>query len=125
MFTDAHRKPTLIALTLIVILGIVASACAAPTPQVVEKLVEKEKVVQQTVVVEKEKVVEKPVIQTQVVEKSVVVTATPAPAAAGQRYGRRPDVALRDPRLRPHGPGFGRRLRPVHHRLPLHAVVRA
>lgn len=45
------------------------TACAAPTPQVVEKVVEKtvvvekpvEKVVQATVVVEKEKVVEKPV----------------------------------------------------------------
>jgi ABC-type transport system substrate-binding protein len=85
MFSRAQRKPIAIALTLIVIAGIIASACAAPAPQVVEKIVEKpvEKVVQQTVVVEKEKVVEKPVIQTQVVEKSVVVTATPAPAAAG------------------------------------------
>jgi peptide/nickel transport system substrate-binding protein len=58
----------------------ILSACATPTPQVVEKVVtqvvEKEKVVQATVVVEKEKVVEKPV------EKPVVVTATPVPPTA-------------------------------------------
>jgi ABC-type transport system substrate-binding protein len=83
MYTATHRKPIAIALSLVVILSIIISACATPTPQVVEKIVEKEKVVQQTVVVEKEKVVEKPVIQTQVVEKAVVVTATPAPTAAG------------------------------------------
>ena len=85
MFRSAHSRPAAIVLSLVVIFGIIASACAVPTPQVVEKIVEKpvEKVVQQTVVVEKEKVVEKPVIQTQVVEKAVVVTATPAPTAAG------------------------------------------
>ena len=80
-------------LTLVVAASLVLSACAAPTPQVVEKekvvekpvvqtvVVEKEKVVEkpvvQTVVVEKEKVVEKPVVQTVVVEK--VITATPSP----------------------------------------------
>ena len=56
--------------------------CAAPTPQVVEKVV--------TQVVTQEKVVEKQVIQTQVVEKQVEkvvekeVTPTPAPTAAPQ-----------------------------------------
>jgi len=81
MFSAVHRKPIAVALTLVVILGIIASACAAPTPQVVEKIVEKpvEKQVEKVVT----QVVEKPVIQTQVVEKSVVVTATPAPTAAG------------------------------------------
>jgi hypothetical protein len=60
-------------------------ACAAPTPQVVEKQVVVEKPVVSTVVVEKEKVVEKPVVATVVVqkevvvEKEVVVTATPVP----------------------------------------------
>jgi len=56
----------------------VLSACAAPTPQVIEKVVEKpvEKIVTQQV----EKVVEKPVekIVTQQVEK--VITVTPVPA---------------------------------------------
>ena len=58
------------------------AACAAPTPQVVEK-----QVVQTQVV---EKVVEKPVVQTQVVEKVVQQTAVPvvetvvvAPSKAG------------------------------------------
>jgi peptide/nickel transport system substrate-binding protein len=60
---------------LLVILAMLANACAAPTPQVIEKQVEK--VVTQ--------IVEKPVVQTQVVEKSVekivekVVTPTPLP----------------------------------------------
>jgi ABC-type glycerol-3-phosphate transport system substrate-binding protein len=49
------------------------AACAAPTPQVVEKVV--------TQVVEKEKIVEKPVevekVVTQVVEKQVLLTAVP------------------------------------------------
>jgi len=49
--------------------GIMAAACATPTPQVIEKEVPVEKVVVQTVVVEKEKAVEK------------VVTATPVKAA--------------------------------------------
>ena len=63
-------------LSLVMVASMLLSACAAPTPQVVEKIVEKpvEKVVQQTVVVEKS--VEKQV------EKQVVVTATPAPTKA-------------------------------------------
>ncbi len=60
-------------LGLMVVLSMVLSACAAPTPVVVEKVVEKPVV--QTVVVEKEKVVEKPVVQTVVVE----ITPTPVP----------------------------------------------
>ncbi len=60
----------------VVVLAMLLTACAAPTPQVVEKVVEKP-VVQTQVV---EKVVEKPVEK--VVEKAVVVTATPAAAKA-------------------------------------------
>jgi len=63
--------------TLLVIVAALTSlvtACAAPTPQVVEKEVVVEKPVVQTVVVEKEKVVEKPVVETVVVEKPVVET---------------------------------------------------
>lgn len=60
----------------VVVLAMLLTACAAPTPQVVEKVVEKP-VVQTQVV---EKVVEKPVEK--VVEKAVVVTATPAPTKA-------------------------------------------
>jgi branched-chain amino acid transport system substrate-binding protein len=56
-------------LTVLVVLGIVAAACAAPTPEVVEKEVVVEKPVVETVVVEKEVVVEKPVVETVVVEK--------------------------------------------------------
>ncbi|MBM4457624.1 MAG: ABC transporter substrate-binding protein [Chloroflexi bacterium] len=52
------------------------TSCATPTPQVVEKIVEKpvEKIVEKPVEKVVEKVVEKPV------EKQVVVTATPPPA---------------------------------------------
>lgn len=60
--------------------ALVFSACAAPTPQVVEKAVP------QTVVVEKQVPVEKQVVQTVVVEKEKVVeklvTAAPAPATS-------------------------------------------
>ena len=49
------------------------SACAAPTPEIIEREVVVEKPVVQTVVVEKERVVEKPVVQTVVVEKEVPV----------------------------------------------------
>ncbi len=58
--------------SMVVILAMLLTACAAPTPQVVEKVVEKPVV--QT------KVVEKPVEK--VVEKPVVVTATPLPTKA-------------------------------------------
>ena len=55
---------------LLVVLGVVLAACAAPTPQIVER----------TVVVPQTKVVEKVVEQTKVVEKVVTVPApTPAP----------------------------------------------
>jgi multiple sugar transport system substrate-binding protein len=66
MKSVTSRMPVLAAILLVLILTI--SACAAPTPQVVEK-----QVVQT-------QVVEKQVVQTQVVEKQVVVTATPEPA---------------------------------------------
>ena len=54
--------------SLLVIAITILSACATPTPQVVEKEVVVEKPVVQTVVVEKEVVVEKPVVQTVLVE---------------------------------------------------------
>ena len=60
-----------------VVASMVLSACAPPTPQVVEKEVVVEKPVVETVVVEKEVVVEKLVVETVVVEK--VVTPTPRP----------------------------------------------
>jgi len=66
MFNVVHRKLFVIVLIATVVLGIIASACAMPAPQAVEKVVTQ--------------VVEKPVLQTQVVEKVVVVTPTPAPA---------------------------------------------
>ena len=66
MFNVVHRKLFVIVLIATVVLGIIASACVMPAPQVVEKVVTQ--------------VVEKPVLQTQVVEKVVVVTPTPAPA---------------------------------------------
>ena len=77
---------SLVFVSLLVIAAMLLGACAAPAPQTVEKvvtqIVEKEKVVQSTVVVEVEKKVE--VVQTQVVEKvvekQVEVTPTPGPA---------------------------------------------
>jgi ribose transport system substrate-binding protein len=77
---------SLVFVSLLVIAAMLLGACAAPTPTTVEKvvtqIVEKEKVVQSTVVVEVEKKVE--VVQTQVVEKvvekQVEVTPTPGPA---------------------------------------------
>jgi multiple sugar transport system substrate-binding protein len=53
--------------TLLLVVGVLVSfvaACAAPTPEVIEKEVVVEKPVVQTVVVEKEKVVEKEVVKT-------------------------------------------------------------
>jgi multiple sugar transport system substrate-binding protein len=55
----------------LVVLTLGLSACATPTPQVVEKVVEKEVPVKETVVVEKEKVVEK------------IVEVTPVPVDYG------------------------------------------
>ena len=60
-------------LLVVLALGLAVAACAAPTPEVVEKEVVVEKPVIQTVVVEKEVVVEKPVVETVIVEKEVVV----------------------------------------------------
>ena len=68
---------------LLVVAAVLLAACAAPTPELIEKEVVVEKLVIETVVVEKEVVVEKPVIETVIVEKEVVVekvvTATPLP----------------------------------------------
>ncbi len=67
-----------ILVVILVLAAIGLSACAQPTPEVVEKVVEV------TVVSEVEKVVEKVVEQTVVVEKEVekVVEVTPEPEAA-------------------------------------------
>ena len=77
------RKSTMFFMSLLVVLSLVLSACAAPTPVVVEKEKVVEKPVVQTVVVEKEVPVEKVVKETVVVEKEVVVevvvTPTPVP----------------------------------------------
>jgi len=61
--------------TLLVVVAVLASlvACAAPTPEVIEKEVIVEKEVPVTVEVEKEVIVEKPVVETVVVEKEVAV----------------------------------------------------
>ena len=80
-------KKFLTPLSLLVVLAMLLTACATPTPQIIQQtvVVEKpvEKVVQQTVVVEKpvEKVVQQTVVvkETQVVEKQVVATPTPGP----------------------------------------------
>lgn len=61
--------------TLLIVGSLILSACAPPTPEVIEKKVVVEKEVPVTVEVEKEVVVEKEV--TKIVEK--VVTATPVP----------------------------------------------
>lgn len=58
---------------LTVVLALLLAACAAPTPQVVEKEVVVKEEVPVTVEVEKEKVVEKKVVETVEVEKQVVV----------------------------------------------------
>ena len=75
-------------LAVLVVLGIVMDACAAPTPEVIKEEVIVEKEVPVTVEVEKEKVVEKEVVQTVEVVKEVVVekvvTATPKPGADKQ-----------------------------------------
>jgi ABC-type branched-subunit amino acid transport system substrate-binding protein len=70
-------------LIVLVVLGMVAAACAPPTPVVVEREVPVTVVKEVPVEVVKEVVVEKPVVETVVVEKEVVVekvvTPTPAP----------------------------------------------
>ncbi len=71
MFRNKNSNIAAVLVSIIVILAL--AACAAPTPQVIEKEVVVEKVVKETVVVEKEKIVEKEVVQTVEVEKEVVV----------------------------------------------------
>ncbi len=62
----------LVSLLLVVMaLTTLVTACATPTPEVIEKEVVVEKEVPVTVEVEKEKIVEKPVVETVVVEKEV------------------------------------------------------
>ena len=75
-------KRTVTFVSVIVILAMLLTSCAAPTPQVIEK----EKIVEKVVT----QVVEKKVVETQVVEKTVEkqvevqVTATPEPTPAPQ-----------------------------------------
>jgi len=73
-------KKMSILLVAVLALSMVLSACAAPAPQTIERVV--------TQVVEKQ--VEKTVIQTQVVEKKVevMVTAVPSPKPAGPKILR-------------------------------------
>ena len=67
------KSKSFILVTLMVLLSMLVTSCAAPTPQVIEK----EKVVKETVEVQVTSVVEKVVKETAVVEK--VVTAVPEP----------------------------------------------
>ncbi len=81
------RKCQMLFLTLMLLL---ITACAAPTPQVIEKEIPVEKIFKQTVVVEKEVIVEKVVKETVLVAQTVIVketveriiTATPASPTA-------------------------------------------
>ena len=68
-------------LSLVVIVAALLAGCATPTPQTIEKVVEKPVVVTQQV----EKVITQQVEK--VVEKSVVVTATPLPKGGTLTYG--------------------------------------
>ena len=67
----------------LVLVSLLVSGCATPTPEVIKEEVIVEKEVPVTVEVEKERIVEKEVIQTVEVEKEVViekvVTSTPVP----------------------------------------------
>ncbi len=74
------KRYTVTLLSILTVLGIVLSACATPTPEVIEKTVEVEKVVEKTV--EVEKIVEKTVEVEKIVEKTVEVEVpaeTPEP----------------------------------------------
>jgi hypothetical protein len=71
-----------LAASLLLVVVMVLSSCAAPTPQVVEKVVTQV----QTPVVEKQ------VVQTQVVEKKVEVQVTPT---AGPANPYRPDDLIK------------------------------
>ena len=85
-------KKWFVVLGAVVLVALIATACATPAPQVVEKVVTQvvEKQVVQTQVVEKE------VVQTKVVEKQVEVVATPTPmpkeALLRVNLGTYPDV---------------------------------
>jgi peptide/nickel transport system substrate-binding protein len=72
MCSKKSSKSVMFLLITLTVLSLLA-ACAAPTPEVIEKEVVVEKPVIETVVVEKEKIVEKPVVETVVVEKEKVV----------------------------------------------------
>ncbi len=61
--------------SVLVMLGMLLSACATPTPQIIKETVEVEKVVEKTV--EVEKIVEKTVEVEKIVEKTVEVEVTP------------------------------------------------
>ncbi len=74
-------------LALVAIAAITLSACAPPTPEVIEKEVVVEKSVVETVVVEKEVVVEKPVVEVVEVEKPVEVVVTATPVVGPQKGG--------------------------------------
>ena len=63
-------------MVLVAIVAVVLSACAAPTPEIIEKEVLVEKKVVETVIVEREVLVEKPVVETVIVEKEVAVEVT-------------------------------------------------
>jgi oligopeptide transport system substrate-binding protein len=83
-----------IILVLVLVLGVIAlSACSQPTPEVVEKIVEKEVT----------KVVEKEVEVTKVVEKEVVkeveVTPTPMPEPVTMRSYSTTDIPSLDPQV--------------------------
>jgi len=82
----AHQKLTTFA-AIAMIITMALSACAPPTPAVVEKEVVVEKPVVETVVVEKEVVIEKPVVETVVVEKEVVVEKVVTPTPVKFRRG--------------------------------------
>ena len=81
---------------LLVVISLLVAACAAPTPQIVEKEVIR------TVVVEKEVPVEKKVVETVIVEKEVQVIVTPTPQSGAQQggklsYGQTGDIKNLDP----------------------------
>jgi len=83
-----------IILVLVLVLGVIAlSACSQPTPEVVEKVVEKTVVVTQVV----EKEVEKTIVVTEVVEKEV--TPTPPPEPVTLRFYSTTDIPTLDPQV--------------------------
>ena len=83
------RKSMFLLNTVLVLGLLVTAACAAPTPEVIEKEVVVEKKVVETVLVEKEVVVEKAVVVTPVpapaeMPEAVARTASAVPATAGK-----------------------------------------